>query len=176
MARIMKILQQSFYEKPTLKVAKNLLGKILVRKFRNGKILKGKITETEAYLQNDKACHASRGITERNKIMFGNAGHAYVYFIYGMYYCLNVVTQKPGVGEAVLIRAVESPQFPNEKTCGPGKLCKAFKISKKMNGVDLTKKGKLFILSSKEKVKIKRATRIGIKENTDKMWRFYINK
>lgn len=171
-----KVLQRNFYLQSTLKVAQNLLGKILVRKLENGKILKGKITETEAYLQNDKACHTSRGITPRNKIMFGSAGYAYVYFIYGMYYCLNAVTQKPGVGEAVLIRAVESLQFSKEKTSGPGKLCKAFKISKKLNGVDLTKKGKLFILDSEKKVKIRRATRIGIKENTEKMWRFYINK
>jgi len=165
----MSILKRNFYEQPTIKVAQNLLGKVL--KYGDKK---GKIVETEAYLRNDAACHASRGMTERNKIMFGPAGHAYVYFTYGMHYCFNAVTQKEGIPEAVLIRAVEPLNGIRGKTDGPAKLCKALGIDKRLNGADLTK-GDFVILDSKEKVRIKRAKRIGIKENADKLWRFYTN-
>ncbi len=166
----MKILQRSFYEQPTLKVAKELLGKTLKYKDKEGRIV-----ETEAYLKNDSACHASRGMTERNKIMFGPAGHAYVYFTYGMHHCFNAVTQPEGIPEAVLIRAVEPIKGIKRETNGPAKLCKAFGIDKKLNGTDLTK-GNFVILDSKEKVKIRKATRIGIRENADKLWRYYINE
>lgn len=179
----MNILKRDFYEKSTLKVAQCLLGKILYYKSPEG-TLSGKIVETEAYLQDDPACHASRGITPRNKVMFGPPGHAYVYFTYGMHYCFNVVTQKEGVGEAVLIRAVEpirgieimkknrGTENLRSLTNGPAKLCQAFGIDKKMNGVDLTN-GNLVILDSNEKPKIHRAPRIGIKNNAEKLWRFY---
>lgn len=167
----LKILKRRFYDRDTLKVAQDLLGKILYRKV-NGKILSGKIVETEGYLQNDKACHAARGKTPKNEVMFGPPGHAYVYFIYGMYHCLNAVTRPEGIGEAVLIRAVEPIENIKEETNGPGKLCRAFDIDKSLNGVDLTK-GDFVILDSDKQVKVKRATRIGIKEDADKLWRFY---
>ncbi len=187
-----KALKRNFYERPTLKVARGLLGKILCRKLESGEILSGKIVETEAYLKSDPACHASRGMTERNKIMFGPAGHAYVYFTYGMHYCFNAVTQPEGIPEAVLIRAVEpiegievmkrnrgltanGQRLTASLTNGPAKLCQAFGITKELNGVDLTQ-GHFIILDGNEKVmKIYRAPRIGIRENTDKLWRFYIN-
>ena len=161
------ILKRSFYEKPTLKVAQELLGKTL--KLRK---LEGKIVETEAYLKNDSACHASRGMTERNKVMFGPPGRAYVYFTYGMHHCFNVVTQKKGVPEAVLIRAVEPLKNIKERTDGPARLGKAFGIDKKLNGVDMTK-GDFVILDSEENPMIYKAPRIGIKLNADKVWRFY---
>lgn len=182
----MKILKQDFYLQPTLKVAQQLIGKILYRKV-NGRVLSGKIVETEAYLKNDPACHASRGMTERNKVMFGEAGRAYVYFTYGMHHCFNIVTQKEGVAEAVLIRAVEPlegieimrknrklPTANCELTNGPAKLCQAFGIDKRLNGVDMTK-GDFVILDSKNKEKIKKATRIGITEYMGKLWRFHNN-
>lgn len=188
----MKILQREFYLQPTLKVARELIGKILYYKHKKG-VLSGKIVETEGYLKNDPACHASRGMTERNKIMFGPAGHVYVYFTYGMHHCFNVVTQPEGIAEAVLIRAVEplegievmqrnryakrtthnAPLI--NLTSGPGKLTQAFGIDKKLNGADLTQ-GNFVILDNREEVeKIYRAPRIGIKEAKDKLWRYYID-
>ena len=180
-----KIIQQDFYLQPTLKVARELLGKILYRKLENGEILSGKIVETEAYLKNDSACHASRGKTERNKIMFGPAGHAYVYFTYGMHYCFNVVTQLEGIPEAVLIRAVEplegietmernrkTTKFKN-LTNGPAKLTQAFGIDKELNGVDLTR-GNFVILDDDGQIgNINRAPRNSRMENVDKLWRYY---
>ncbi len=102
----MNKLPRSFYTRPTITVAKELLGKIFVRKIGK-KILSGRIVEVEAYLRNDPACHAFRGMTERNRVMFNEGGYLYVYFTYGMHYCANIVTYKEGIGEAVLIRAVE---------------------------------------------------------------------
>jgi DNA-3-methyladenine glycosylase len=102
----MKKLPRSFYSRKTISIAKALLGTIIVR--RIGRItLTGMIVETEAYLFDDPASHSYRGITERNKVMFGEPGHLYVYFTYGMHYCANVVTNSEGIGEAVLIRAVQ---------------------------------------------------------------------
>ena len=127
-------LKKTFYERLTVVVAKDLIGKFLVHK-TNDKILVAEITETEAYAGfEDKASHASRGKTPRNEIMFGPAGFAYVYLIYGMYYCLNIVTEKEGYPAAVLIRGLDYP-----KSDGPGKLCRELKITKENhNGLDLT--------------------------------------
>ncbi|MFO7872831.1 MAG: DNA-3-methyladenine glycosylase, partial [Candidatus Undinarchaeales archaeon] len=156
-------------------------GKVLYRKI-DGNNLKGKIVETEGYLKDDEACHASRGKTKRNEQMFGKPGTAYVYFTYGMHYCFNAVTKPEEVGETVLIRAVEPIKGielmeknrgrKENLTDGPAKLCQAFQIDKKLNGSDLTK-GKFCILDSDEKPEIKKAERIGIKLNADKKWRFY---
>jgi DNA-3-methyladenine glycosylase len=133
----MQKLPRSFYDRDTIVVARELLGKILVHTV-NGIERAGKIVEAEAYLgPHDLAAHSARGMTERNKIMFGPPGHAYVYFIYGMYFCMNVVTEREGHASAVLLRAVEPVKNTEGRTCGPGLLCRAMKIDRRLNGHDL---------------------------------------
>src|SRR5687767_2045780 len=144
------VLPRSFYEQETITVAKQLLGKVLVHKSFGG-VTAGKIVETEAYLeQDDPANHAARGQTVRNAAMFGPPGYSYIYLIYGMYSCFNVVTGAEGVGEAVLIRALEplegidvmqqrrSIQDVHKLCNGPGKLVIAMGITKELYGHDLT--------------------------------------
>ena len=181
----MKILPRKFYVNDTKQVAKDLLGKELVRKVGKS-VLSGIITETEAYKgKNDPASHAARKKTERNKIMFGEVGHAYVYFTYGMHYCFNVVAKKENdESGAVLIRAIHPQQgltrmIKNRKTNiipnltnGPGKLTQAMEITLKQYNLDLTRNTSLFIVDSKKPRKIIAKPRIGIKEGTDKLWNF----
>ncbi|HTX22026.1 MAG TPA: DNA-3-methyladenine glycosylase [Candidatus Aquilonibacter sp.] len=133
----MRKLPRSFYDRDTIVVAQELLGKILVRKSRGG-ARAGKIVETEAYLgPHDLAAHSARGLTERNRVMFGPPGHAYVYFIYGMYFCMNVVTERAGHASAVLLRALEPVKNLEGRTSGPGLLCRAMNIDCQFNGHDL---------------------------------------
>ena len=142
----MKPFPRSFYNRPTLTVARELIGARLVR-ILDGVKLVGRITETEAYIsQKDLACHAKAGITARTAVMFGEPGHAYVYFTYGNHWMLNVVTERAGFPAAVLIRAVQPVEGVDvmlerrsgRDTFGPGKLCQAMGITKSENGVDLT--------------------------------------
>ena len=133
----MQKLAHTFYDRDTRIVARELLGKFLVH-LSSGVERVGKIVETEAYLgPHDLAAHSSRGLTERTKIMFGPPGHAYVYFIYGMYFCMNIVTEREGHASAVLLRAIEPVKNVEGRTCGPGLLCRAMKIDKQLNGHDL---------------------------------------
>jgi DNA-3-methyladenine glycosylase len=182
----MSILNKSFYNQPTIEVAKQLLGKLLCRE-TNGKLYVGKIVETEAYLgKKDLACHSAKGFSERNKIMFGPAGNAYVYFIYGMYYCFNVVTEKENNPCAVLVRALEPLKVPrrniNENRNmlnGPAKLCREFRIDKKLNGWNLTLGKKLWIENGEiiKPTQIKKSKRIGVDYAgiwKDRLLRFYI--
>ena len=130
-------LPRSFYDRRTLIVAKELLGKHLIHQ-SDGVQRVGRIVEVEAYLgPHDLAAHSAKGLTERTKVMFGPPGHAYVYFIYGMYYCMNVVTEREGHGSAVLLRAVEPVKNVEGRTCGPGLLCRAMRIDKRLNAHDL---------------------------------------
>jgi len=133
----MQKLPRTFYDRDTIAVARELLGKYLVH--ASGGVERiGRIVEAEAYLgPHDRAAHSARGLTERTKIMFGPPGHAYVYLIYGMYYCMNVVTQPEGVAAAVLLRAVEPVQNIDGRTQGPGLLCRAMHIDNRLNGHDL---------------------------------------
>ena len=166
---------RDFYTRNTIEIAKDLLGCKLVRNI-NGKLLSGIIVETEAYTQEDPACHAYKGKTPRALTLFKMPGIAYVYFIYGMYYCFNVVTEKFDVAGAVLIRALE-PLPPLNNTNGPGKLCRELKITKELNEADLTQKGSnLWIEEFKpvKKTEIFTTIRIGIKKAADYPWRFYI--
>jgi DNA-3-methyladenine glycosylase len=129
------ILSRSYFNRPTVQVARSLIGKYLVRSI-DGRILAGKIVEVEAYVgAQDKACHASKGRTQRTDVMFGSGGVAYVYLIYGMYHCLNVVTEREEFPSAVLIRAIE---IDGELIDGPGRLCRALQIDRRLNRVDLT--------------------------------------
>lgn len=184
----MNILPRAFYLHDTVTVAKNLLGKKIVRKIDKNRI-SGIITETEAYRhKDDPASHAYRKMTERNKAMFEEVGRAYVYFTYGMHYCFNVVARNPKFNAgAVLIRAIEPEEGlefmkKNRKitdlkniTNGPAKLTQALSISKKHYGLDLTQRGELFITEGIEKPKkIKANPRVGIKEATKNMWNFKI--
>ena len=179
------LLPRSFYEADTVAVARELLGKVLIHSTSEG-ILAGRIVETEAYLSDDPACHACRGMTPRNRMMFGPPGHAYIYFTYGMYYCFNVVTAQEGVGEAVLIRAIEPLEgielmMRNRNTdkllniaSGPGKLCQAFGLDKRHNGLDLTDSDLAIIDDGYKPAEVVTATRIGISLAADLPFRFYI--
>jgi DNA-3-methyladenine glycosylase len=131
-------LPRDFYDRDTVAVARELLGKCLVHR-SNGVTRVGRIVEVEAYLgPHDLAAHSARGLTQRTRIMFGPPGHAYVYLIYGMYCCMNVVTQAEGRASAVLLRAVEPVRNVEGRTQGPGLLCKAMGIDRRLNGHDLT--------------------------------------
>lgn len=183
----MNILPREFYLKDTVTVAKELLGKRMIRKVGRTEI-SGIITETEAYRhKDDPASHAHRSITERNKVMFGEVGISYVYFTYGMYYCFNIVAKnKKTKAGAVLIRAIHPEKGiktmqKNRKqdniknlTNGPAKLTQALQITKEQYGLDLTRDSKLYITEGIDKKKIVASPRIGIKEATDKLWNFKI--
>jgi DNA-3-methyladenine glycosylase len=133
----MRKLSRAFYDRDTVLVARELLCKYLVHACK-GEERVGRIVEVEAYLgPHDLAAHSARGLTERTKVMFGPPGHAYVYMIYGMYYCMNVVTEREGHASAVLLRAVEPIENINGRTQGPGLLCKAMGIDKRLNAHDL---------------------------------------
>lgn len=133
----MQKLPRTFYDRDTIVVARELLGKYLVH-VSDGVERVGRIVEDEAYLgPHDRAAHSARGLTERTKIMFGPPGYAYVYLIYGMYCCMNVVTQPAGVASAVLLRAVEPVRNLAGRTQGPGLLCRALHIDQRLNGHDL---------------------------------------
>ena len=130
-------LPRSFYNRDTIVVARELLGKHLVHVTPAGTLV-GRIVETEAYLgPHDLAAHSSKGLTERTKIMFGPPGFAYVYLIYGMHHCMNVVTEPAGNGAAVLLRALEPVSPLAARANGPGLLCRALAIDRRLNGHDL---------------------------------------
>jgi DNA-3-methyladenine glycosylase len=171
-------LPRAFFARSALAVARELIGARLVH--RDGRTVRiGRIVETEAYLgPRDLAAHSSRGRTARTEVMFGPAGHAYVYFIYGFWHCLNVVTATPGVPHAVLLRALEPLEGITERTSGPGLLCRAMRIDRRMNGVDL--EGDVLWLErgpvSAPRVRIGRSPRIGVDYAgawAGRPWRFF---
>ena len=179
------IISRSFYTRPTLEVARDLLGMTFVFDHPLGEI-SARIVEVEAYNgKDDPACHASRGKTKRNEVMFGVGGTSYIYFIYGMYYCFNVVTESEGFPAAVLIRGAEplsglsimqgtSPrgQKLDRLLSGPGKLCRGMGLNIEQNGLDLTRKG-LYLRYGKSPSRVTETTRIGIKLGKELVYRFY---
>lgn len=186
----------SFYQQELHDLAKALLGKVLVRRLKNGQCLSGKIVEVEAYAQeSDPAAHSFRGETRRNQVMFGPPGHLYVYFSYGMHYCCNVVSGPEHQGDAILIRALEpidgiDIMFQNrygshiwDKKCelnvsnGPAKLCQAMLIDLEYNGIELWS-DEIYIENAEDpkNVSIGISTRIGIRHGRELPWRYFIKE
>lgn len=172
-------------------VARALLGATLWHRTANG-VAAGRIVETEAYLRDDPACHAFRGRTARNAVMFGPPGHAYVYLIYGMHFCFNAVTAPVGTAEAVLVRALEPlagveqmrlqrglpPDAPGlrdrELTRGPGRLAQALGIGRDQNGADLTRGELLLLAPTGPPPHVVATARVGLTRGADLPWRFLI--
>ena len=183
------ILPRDFYDRPTLTVARDLMGARLVR-ILDGVKLVGLITETEAYIsEKDLACHAKAGRTPRTAVMYGEPGHAYVYFTYGNHWMLNVITEREGFPAAVLIRAIQpmegveimSARRSGRDTFGPGKLCQALGITKSENGVDLTETtGGLWIETGLKVPNslVTKGPRVGLNNTPEpwlsKPWRFLV--
>jgi len=177
----------SFLQGSVQEVARRLLGCHLVREFAPGQRAVLKIVETEAYHQTDAASHSYKGRTPRTEVMFGPAGHLYVYFTYGMHYCMNIVTGAEGEGSAVLLRALEPlqgeaflqanrPGHHGVDVCnGPAKICQALAIDKKWNGHDLHEPSlKLVVQNAVPADQIIQTTRIGITKARAVPWRFYL--
>ena len=190
---IYRAFPRSFYKPSARLVAGRLLGHWLVRNLPDGPC-GGTIVETEAYLADDPACHAFPGLTPRNRVMFGEPGHGYVYFIYGCHFCVNAVCRPAGIGEAVLIRAIE-PVFgehllrkhriaadPRHLSNGPGKLCQAMNIDRRLDGVDLCNPDSaLFIAQNpraadfmKARAPVMISSRIGLSEAISEPLRFFL--
>jgi DNA-3-methyladenine glycosylase len=179
-------LPRSFYNRPTLKVARDLLGSVITFRTKQTS-LSACIVEVEAYIgQDDPACHAARGLTERNRVMFGRPGFSYIYFIYGMYNCFNIVTEREGFPAAVLLRAAEpvdgiesmrarSPKSEIEQVLsGPGKFCRSFGLTRDHSGVDLTG-NTLYLTEGEGKPgRIVITPRIGIRTGTELPYRLYL--
>jgi len=189
MASADRIISPDWLARPSTVVAPELLGCYLVRQFSEGKVLRGKIVETEAYAPGDPACHAYKKRTLRNEVMFGAAGAAYVYIIYGIYHCFNVVTDLAEVPSGVLIRALELEKIPSwlpdflpqlatkgkleRLMAGPGKLCRVMGIDRTLNGTDLTKPP-LWLEQGEPAPGIVQTTRIGLSLGAEIPWRWYI--
>jgi DNA-3-methyladenine glycosylase len=157
-----RILRRAYYRRPTIDVARDLIGKYLVRQ-EGERTRSGRIVEVEAYVgPHDLACHASRGRTARTDVMFGPAGVAYVYLIYGMYHCLNVVTERDGYPAAVLIRAVEDTES-TSLIDGPGRVCRFFDVDRRLNRLDVTQGARLWLEDRNEAVEdVLAGARIGV--------------
>jgi len=176
--------EEDFWLRPTLEMARALLGCVLVRDLGQQQ-LAGRIVETEAYLQDDPASHSFGGRSRRNAAMFGPPGRAYVYFTYGNHFCLNVVTAADGMGEAVLIRAMEPlagmeemaarrvRSSPRELLSGPGKICQAMGIDRSLDGHPLDAEPLRLFTDRWDTGEICEAKRVGIFRAADRCWRFY---
>ncbi len=190
-----KVIDNKWFDRGATDVAPDLIGCTLVRQLPDGQKLRGLIVETEAYQTGDPACHAYRKQTQRNQIMFGAPGYVYVYLIYGIYHCVNVVTDRDGEASAVLIRALElDPETlsmiaisPKEKparvAAGPGKLCRVMQIDLSLYGTELKQGQSLWIEQRSadfqsrldiDHFKLIQTTRIGLTQGTELPWRWYL--
>lgn len=182
-----QIVEVSWLDRPSTEVAPDLVGCTLVRQMPDGEIIRGLIVETEAYGPEDPACHAYRRRTERNWVMFGPAGRTYVYLIYGIYYCLNVVTDQDSIPSAVLIRALQLESIPpwikesdrskpHRIAAGPGKLCRALQIDSTLNSQVLQPGQPLWLehRQSQFTPELVQTTRIGLSQGIDLPWRWYL--
>jgi DNA-3-methyladenine glycosylase len=181
-------LPRSFYARSALRVAPELLGRVLVRRLADGTRLAARLVETEAYLPDDPASHAFRGPTRRNEVMFGPAGRLYVYFTYGNHWMMNTVTGRVGEGTAVLLRAAEPLEglevmagyrgrdHPRDLCSGPGKLAKAFGITGEQNGHDLVAGSDVYVLEGHPVARshVSRTTRVGVTLGAERRWRFIV--
>lgn len=181
-------IQADWCDRPSVQVAPDLLGCTLVRQMpEGGPLIRAMIVETEAYAPGDPACHAYSGPSKRNAAMFGPPGGIYVYLIYGMYHCLNVVTEQPGIGSAVLIRALhletmppnieaKPTQKPYRIAAGPGKLCRALAIDRTLDGTRYSDHNGLWLERGSQisPTDIIQTTRIGITKAAEQPWRWYL--
>lgn len=188
------IVEPSWLARPSLRVAPDLLGCTLVRRLPDGELVRGMIVETEAYGPDDPACHAYQKRTLRNGVMFGPAGFSYIYLIYGIYCCFNVITDLEGVASAVLIRALELETLPSWVECsserqrrrvgaGPGKLCQVLKIDRSLSGLPLQFGEPLWLehrtpafqeTLNQGKLTFIPTTRIGLTKGVELPWRWYL--
>jgi len=182
-------LSRRFFARGSTTVGPALLGHVLTRVLPSGEILRARIVETEAYDEGDPASHSFHGVTARTRVMFGPAGHLYVYFTYGMHHCMNVVTGRAGEGSAVLLRAAEplegleamgrgrGTDRVRDLCRGPARLAQAFAIDRSFDGIDLVAGDRLWIERGRPPTpsKVRSGPRIGIRAGTDLPWRFTLD-
>lgn len=183
-----RLIEPAWCDRPSTQLAPALLGCTLYRQLPDGPLIQATIVETEAYAPSDPACHAYKGLSRRNAAMFGPPGHSYIYLIYGMYHCLNVVSEPVGIGSAVLIRALELDtiplHLPSKQTtqphriaAGPGKLCRALLVDRDLDGILYHPDNGLWLehrTTVIPKSQIVQTTRIGITKAAEKPWRWYL--
>ena len=186
-----RLVSPDWCDRPSVEVAPDLIGCQLWRKFPDGPLIQSTVIETEAYAPDDPACHAYKGKSKRNAAMFGPPGYSYVYLIYGIYHCLNVVTEPQGVGSAVLIRALaldtlpptldpKQASNPARVAAGPGKLCRALEIDRTLDGQRFHPSESMWLthrsptLKSLTDTDLVQTTRIGITKAADQPWRWYL--
>lgn len=188
MTNLQSTIEASWFVRPSPEIAPDLIGCTLVRQFEDGQIFRGSIVETEAYAPGDPACHGYKRQSDRNRHMFGAPGTTYVYKIYGIHHCLNIVTDKDGLPSAVLIRALQLESIPDwvdrtkePKTqrvaAGPGKLCRVLKIDRSLSGQILHPSQALYLEHRPPGLQpnLVQTTRIGISQGTDFPWRWYLS-
>jgi DNA-3-methyladenine glycosylase len=180
-----QILELSALARPSTQVAPELIGCTLVRQLPSGQILRGPIVETEAHTPGDPAFYDDRRVTPHNQVVFGAAGRAYIYQIYGIYYCLNVVTDREGVPSAGLIRALQLEYLPSNLETStkqnfhrlatrPGKLCRILQIDRSLNGTILQVGKPLWIEQRQQELPSVQTTQSGLSQGTDLPWRWYV--
>jgi DNA-3-methyladenine glycosylase len=179
-------LPRAFFARPSTEVAPDLLGQVLVRLLPDGTRLSARLVEVEAYEPDDPASHAFRGRTPRNAVMFGPPGHLYVYFTYGMHFCMNVVTRRDGEGSAVLLRAggplagvdtmraLRGRERATDLCSGPGRFTQALGIARPENGADLVAGDEVWLERGDRHEDVGNGTRVGVHDTT-RSWRFWLD-